>query len=498
MEIGHMKFIHKLIALVATGMVVSGAAMAQNPTRLQLQDAEGDRGILTVAPITSGQTRTYTFPNASGTMLVTSGTVSASSILRTNSDGEIETVSLNDGQLLIGSTGTPPQAGTLSVTRGLTVANGAGTITLGMPTASVTGTLLRYDGTDWVSIGNGLTTSSDGDLTLGSASSALGGSLVFHDDAGGSAFTGTITTAAFTGNRTYALPDESGTLVVGAAGSKTLAAGTANNNTVRWNSATSSWDETSKLTVGTDGAIQLLAGTDGTIVLSALGAATLTDSVGGHLRIRQTTGDANNSDVYLRALGTGDAIAELRLGYNGDDGDFRLYSKNAATEELALTTASSVLTMGSVNNAITIDASTAGDIVVGTASHYLQVDAYGSPFVKLASTDIQLDGPATVTGALTSNAVLYDIALTGGTSPYVVGTTDHVIIIEAGITEVDLPAGALGRSLIIKNQSGGNVDIDPDGTETINGGGAGVAMALADGAATHIVFSGGNWYVVGP
>ena len=197
MEIAHMKFTHKLIALVATGIVLSGAAMAQNPSRLQLQDADGDRGILSVGTLTA--TRTFTFPDASGTMLVTSGTMSASSILRTNSDGEIESVTLNDGQLLIGSTGVPPQAGSLSGSRGLTVTAGAGTISLGMPTASVTGTLLRYDGTDWVSIGNGLTTSSDGDLTLGSGSSALGGSLVFHDNATGSSFTGTISTAAFTG-----------------------------------------------------------------------------------------------------------------------------------------------------------------------------------------------------------------------------------------------------------------------------------------------------------
>ena len=337
-----MKFTHKLIALVATGVVLSGAALAQNPSRLQLQDADGDRGILSVGSLTA--------------------------------------------------------------------------------------------------------------------------------------------------TRTYTLPDESGSLLIGAAGSKTIAAGTSNNNTARWNSATSSWDETAKLTVGTDGDIVLTSVIDG-------GSG---DMIGGYLRIRQTTGSASNADVLLQAEGTGDAIAELRLGYNGDNGDFRLYSKNAATDELALTTASSVLTMGSVNNAITIDASTAGDIVVGTASHYLQVDGYGSPFVKLASTDIQLDGPATVTGALTSNAVLYDIALTGGTSPYVVQTTDHVIIIEAGITEVDLPAGALGRALIIKNQSGGNVDIAPKPTETINGGAAGAVMALADGAATHIVFSGGNWYVVGP
>ena len=482
-----MKFTHKLIALVATGIVLSGAAMAQNPSRLQLQDADGDRGILSVGTLTA--TRTFTFPDASGTMLVTSGTVSASSILRTNSDGEIESVTLNDGELLIGSTGVPPQAGTLSVTRGLTVTNGAATITLGMPSATVTGTLLRYDGTDWVSIGDGLTTSSDGDLTLGSASSALGGSLVFHDDDAGSSFAGTISTAAFTGNRTYALPDESGTLVVGAPGSKTLAAGTSNNNTVRWNTATTSWDETANLTVGTDGDIVLTSVID-------QGAG---DMGGGYLRIRQTTGSASNADVLLQAEGTGDAIAELRLGYNGDDGDFRLYSKNASTDELSLTTASSVLTMGSVNNAITIDASTAGDIVVGTASHYLQVDAYGSPFVKLASTDIQLDGPATVTGALTSHAVNYDIALGGANATVTLTGDSHVVIIDdATTTTVELPAGTTGRALIIKNQSGAPIDIDPNGTETINGGAGGAVMALADGAAAHIVFSGGNWYVVGP
>lgn len=347
MEIAHMKFTHKLIALVATGLVLSGAAMAQNPSRLQLQDADGDRGILSVGTLTA--TRTFTFP------------------------------------------------------------------------------------------------------------------------------------------------DESGSLLVGVAGSKTLPTGTANNNTARWNSATSTWDETSLLTVGTDGDIVLTAVVD-------LGAG---DMGGGYLRIRQTTGSATNADVLLQAEGTGDAIAELRLGYNGDDGDFRLYSKNAATDELALTTASGVLTMGSVNNAITIGAFTDGDILVGTATHYLQVDGFasagGGPFVKLVSTDIQLDGPATVTGALTSHAVNYDIALGGANATVTLTGDSHVVIIDdATTTTVELPAGTTGRALIIKNQSGAAIDIDPNGTETINGGAAGAVMALADGAATHIVYSGGNWYVVGP
>ncbi|MBU3742306.1 MAG: hypothetical protein FGM24_08480 [Candidatus Kapabacteria bacterium] len=66
-----MKFTHKLIATVATGVFLAGSASAQNPTRLQLLDAQGDRGVLTLAPITGGEVRTYTLSDVSGTVVLT-------------------------------------------------------------------------------------------------------------------------------------------------------------------------------------------------------------------------------------------------------------------------------------------------------------------------------------------------------------------------------------------------------------------------------------------
>lgn len=58
----------------------------------------------------------------------------ASTALRLNSSKALESVTLTNGQLLIGSTGNPPQAATVTgTTNQINVTNGAGTITLSTP-----------------------------------------------------------------------------------------------------------------------------------------------------------------------------------------------------------------------------------------------------------------------------------------------------------------------------------------------------------------------------
>jgi hypothetical protein len=64
--------------------------------------------------------------------------------------------------------------------------------------------------------------------------------------------------------------------------------------------------------------------------------------------------------------------------------------------------------------------------------------------------------------------------------------------------EVDLQAGAAGRLHLISNcgSSGNNLTIDPNGTETIDGGAAGDPITLVDGESVSIIFeTTENWRV---
>jgi hypothetical protein len=70
---------------------------------------------------------------------------------------------------------------------------------------------------------NGATTTT-GDVTLGSATSTTGGSIIMHDNATGSSFTGTLVQADLAASRTYTIPDAGGNAsFVMTAGAQTIA-----------------------------------------------------------------------------------------------------------------------------------------------------------------------------------------------------------------------------------------------------------------------------------
>lgn len=62
----------------------------------------------------------------------------------------------------------------------------------------------------------------------------------------------------------------------------------------------------------------------------------------------------------------------------------------------------------------------------------------------------------------------------------------------AGSVDYDfLPAAQwAGREITIRNDSGAAINLDPDGSETINGGGAGVALSLAAGSTARVRSTG--------
>jgi hypothetical protein len=77
--------------------------------------------------------------------------------------------------------------------------------------------------------------------------------------------------------------------------------------------------------------------------------------------------------------------------------------------------------------------------------------------------------------------------------PYNVLATDHVILVDTdgGAITVNLPAGVEGTNYKIINvgSSGNDVTVDPNGTEQLYAGGAGVSFALIDGEVINIHYN---------
>ena len=83
------------------------------------------------------------------------------------------------------------------------------------------------------------------------------------------------------------------------------------------------------------------------------------------------------------------------------------------------------------------------------------------------------------------------------TTPYNATATDHILFVDTdgGAITVNLPAGIEGKNYKVINcgSSGNDVTLDPNGTEEIWGGGAGVAFALIDGDNLDIHYNEGWW-----
>lgn len=83
-------------------------------------------------------------------------------------------------------------------------------------------------------------------------------------------------------------------------------------------------------------------------------------------------------------------------------------------------------------------------------------------------------------------------------SPYTVLETDQFVIVDASAAAVTvaLPASATfpNRSLVVvaKSVAGGNVTINPDGAETVNG--ASTKVLSAAYASSRITCDGSEWY----
>lgn len=141
-------------ALSVTGATTMNGTVTVDPTDIALDAA--DTRILSIDGA-SGLVGYRTIP-ANGDIVVSNGPLTNNGAVYTNSTGQLQSVALTDGQLLIGSTGNAPVASTLTQGAGVTITNAAGSITIAVtnpvPAGTATNNTLRWSGTAWVENGN--------------------------------------------------------------------------------------------------------------------------------------------------------------------------------------------------------------------------------------------------------------------------------------------------------------------------------------------------------
>lgn len=118
-----------------------------------------------------------------------------------------------------------------------------------------------------------------------------------------------------------------------------------------------------------------------------------------------------------------------------------------------------------------------------------------------AGTNITITGaaPSLTINASATPAVATTV-ISSVQSPYTALATDYyigVLDLLATPVVINLPAGAAGDTYIIKSEAGntGNITINPNLLETIEGGASFAILAITGGSVT-LVFRGTNWNAV--
>jgi len=184
------------INLVAgSGIILTGTS----PDSITIQSTGGGGGgsVTAVTTTLSGITITNptTTPEISGTLGVSSGgtgttTLADGGILLGSGAGAITaTAQPTDGQLLIGSTGTDPVLATLSAGSGISITEGAGSITIAATGGGGSGTVTSVD----VSGGTTGLTYSGGPITTSGTITMAGTLAVAHGGTGSTSASGART-----------------------------------------------------------------------------------------------------------------------------------------------------------------------------------------------------------------------------------------------------------------------------------------------------------------
>jgi hypothetical protein len=110
--------------------------------------------------------------------------------------------------------------------------------------------------------------------------------------------------------------------------------------------------------------------------------------------------------------------------------------------------------------------------------------------------NLRVGGAGSFTGAL--NAPLVSIKDVDADPYPVIATDTHVAVDTSITTTINLPAGTEGRRVTIFDSLGtasiGNITIDADGAEEING--AGTTTLTTDYQSVTLLFTAGNWVII--
>jgi hypothetical protein len=341
--------------------------------------------VLNTLPINRGGTNSTTTLNNNRIMVSSGGSI-------------VEAAAMTNGQILIGSTGVAPAIGTITAGTGISVTNGAGSITIAattaLPTGSVTNSTLTYNGSNWIE-NPGVRTTTGGVIT----SIATSNQLVL----GASPLTTTINAAVPGAARTFTIPD------VGANASFVMTEGA---QTINGNKTISGTTNLSALTASLP--LKLDASKNITAAGIDLSSATevlntLPVNRGGTSFSTYATGDI----LYASAANT---LSKLPIGSNGQ----------------FLTIASGVPAWAS-GSIMQYDVSSAQTSST-TASNFLFNVQYGTitgaaTGARIASVTTASNSSATglaitATGTGTSTATALTLAATGSSTKYALTVAD--------------------------------------------------------------------------
>ncbi len=409
----------KLLSGIAIGLALSSVVgLAQdNLTRNLLirgtNTVAANVGTLTVTALTAP--RTYTFPNYSGPILVANAPIQPNAGVRTNAASEIETVTMTDGQILIGSSGLAPQAATLTgTTNQLIVTNGAGAITLSLPQDIHTGATPTFAG---MTLNGNLDITAGGATILGTTSINASGAATTSI---GNTTGGTVTISVNSGTTNLVLQgianDNTTTTFLTLDGTnvrnRTLASFLIANNGLTYND-------------GGDGAFRLGgdANTDAPFTENRFVNVNTFDlnitSNGGAHTALAIDGGANTA-IELATLGTG----TLRL--TSSNGITLDASSGAGAQNINVLATSPGGQLGLSSNGQLTISSLANDVVVSTTTlnRGIDIDANGAG----GFVDIDAVGSVDINTALTSGTTTIGrsgstVSILGGTNT-ITGTTD--------------------------------------------------------------------------